>query len=111
MPGKNGHAGTIRAASTSTLQAGSSIAAISAVTTSPCSGWTAKPAASTSPAIAPLSAILRASFSSILQRVVETIFREHESGHGHPSEMYAALIRLKLVENTLAELLKQRIFV
>src|SRR5438105_9791872 len=111
MPGKNGPSGTIRAASTSTLQAGSSIAAISAVTTSPCSVWTAKPAASTSPAIAPLSAILRASFSSILQRVAEIIFREHESGHGRQAKCTQPLIRLKLVENTLAQLLKQRIFV
>src|SRR5713101_1749255 len=65
---KNGHAGTIRAASTSTPPASSSIAAISEATTSPCSVWIAKPAASTSLAITPPSAILRSSFSSIVLR-------------------------------------------
>src|SRR5207253_6237407 len=52
-----------------------------AVTTSPCFVWTAKPAASTSPAITPPSAILRSSFSSILQRRVELpSLRKRESG-------------------------------
>ena len=68
---KSGHAGIIRAASTSTPPASSSIAAISAATTSPSSGWIARPAASTSPAITRLSAILRSSSSSISQRRVE----------------------------------------
>src|SRR2546429_5949569 len=85
MSGKNGHGRTIRAALTSTPPASSSIAAISEVTTSPCSVWTRKPAASTSPAITPPSAILRSSFSLILQRLVEiTCF---ESMKGDPGRL------------------------
>src|SRR6516225_2625836 len=71
MSGKNGRAGTIRAASTSTLPASSSIAAIREVTTSPCFAWTARAAASPSPAFTAPLAILRSSFSSILQCRVE----------------------------------------
>ena len=49
-------------------RAGSSTAATSEATTSPSSGWIARPAASSSPAITPPSAILRSSSSSISAR-------------------------------------------
>src|SRR5579871_944716 len=64
MSGRNGHAGTTHGVSRSTPPASSSPVATSAGTTSPCSGWIARPAVSPSPAITSPSAIRHASSSS-----------------------------------------------